>query len=75
MFYSPYCLANSSSFPGNKPPTIQIFITDENWDTAFSNYLSGKVPTESIEWKCGVFLWFLEVYGPFPSVTNSAGRY
>ncbi len=66
MFYHPFCLSNASAFPGNKPPTIQIFITDPNWDEAVANYYSGKNPTDSPEWKKGIVLHFAEVYGPHP---------
>lgn len=48
-------LQNSSNFPGNTKPTIVIDINDENWKEAYANWLSGKNPTDSIEWKKGVF--------------------
>jgi hypothetical protein len=51
-------LQNSSNFAGNSPPTIVILPTDENWDTAYTNWKNGKNPTNHPDWKKGIFLCF-----------------
>jgi hypothetical protein len=48
-------LQNSSNYPKNLAPTIIITEKDDNWQQALSNYLSGKTPTDNLEWKKGVF--------------------
>lgn len=63
MGYKIYKLTNDTAW--NKPgpdnlwvepsPTIQIEIGDNGWEEALANYLSGKNPTDSKEWKKGVF--------------------
>jgi hypothetical protein len=42
---------------GNKP-TIIVVPTDAEWKEAYSNWIKGKNPTDSPEWKKGVFLTF-----------------
>ncbi len=48
-------LANASGYPGNPPATITIVDSDPKWAEAYTNWLSGKNPTDSPEWKKGVF--------------------
>jgi hypothetical protein len=36
-------------------PTIKITIFDAGWSEAFENWKKGKNPTDSLEWKKGVF--------------------
>lgn len=48
-------LSNASAFPGNPDPTIVIKKGDPEWDEAYQNWISGKNPTNSVEWKKGVF--------------------
>jgi hypothetical protein len=55
MGYKIIKLQNASDYPGNPTPTVEISILDDGWDVAYSNWLSGKNPTESKEWKKGVF--------------------
>ena len=42
---------NASNRPGNPAPTIKITIDDPEWDQAMKNWLDGKNPTDSPEWK------------------------
>lgn len=53
--YVPKKLTNA---PFDMVPTILIDKTDSGWDIAYKNYLQGKNPTESQEWKQGVYLSF-----------------
>jgi len=46
-------LSNSSEWNA-KPPTIQIKKGDDGWQEAYENWLKGKNPTTSKEWKKGV---------------------
>lgn len=55
MTYSIYKLQNVSSFPGNPLPTISIEIGQPEWEDALKSWKSGKNPTDSSEWKKGVF--------------------
>jgi hypothetical protein len=48
-------LQNASNFPGNPIPTIVIKKGDDEWEQAYKNWLIGKNPTDSEEWKKGVF--------------------
>lgn len=48
-------LQNSSSFPGNPAPTIKISVGDDGWENAYHNWKSGLNPTDSVEWKKGVW--------------------
>ena len=41
--------------PFNANSTIVIAEVDENWDTAYATWLTGKNPTGSPEWKKGVY--------------------
>ena len=36
------------------PPTVIVQKGDANWDEAYQNWLDGKNPTDSKEWKKGV---------------------
>ena len=54
-YYEVAALQNSSNFAGNLEPTIKITKNDPNWDEAYSKWVSGKTPTDSPEWKKGVF--------------------
>lgn len=49
-----YQLQNCSGY-SSSIPTIIINKKDNNWVTAYKNWLSGKNPTESKEWKNGCF--------------------
>lgn len=55
MGYQIVKLQNTSGSPGNEMPTIVIEIDDKEWDQAYANWLSGKNPTNSKEWKRGIF--------------------
>ena len=44
--------------PSIESPTICIHIEDEEWVEAYENWLDGKHPTNSPEWKKGVFAIF-----------------
>lgn len=48
-------LQNQSGYFGNSPPTIVIHENDDGWNEAFENWKTGKNPTNSTEWKKGVF--------------------
>lgn len=39
-------------------PTISVSCEDPYWDEAVTNWLNGKSPTDSKEWKCGCFAIF-----------------
>lgn len=52
-------LQNQSDFPGNPKPTIVISVNDTQWNDAYKNWLAGKNPTDSKEWKM-VFACFTE---------------
>ena len=41
--------------PFNTNSTIVIAEVDENWDTVYATWLTGKNPTGSPEWKTGVY--------------------
>lgn len=45
----------SSCFPDQPTPTIVITMFDNNWKEAYQNWISGKNPTDSLEWKKGVY--------------------
>jgi hypothetical protein len=47
-------LQNTSPYHGNPSPTIIISEGEEGWEEAYKNWLSGKSPTNSKEWKKGV---------------------
>ena len=53
----PNTLQNKSSWDTDKP-TIIINHSDPNWHEAYENWRNGKNPTNSPEWKKGVFLTF-----------------
>ena len=36
---------------GKEKPTIKITVNDPEWETAYQNWISGKNPTDSPEWK------------------------
>lgn len=55
MGYTPKTLQNTSGFD-DQEPTISISVSDAEWDEAFSKWKAGKNPTDSKEWKQGVFL-------------------
>lgn len=50
----------NTSWIANPPqqPTIQIVEGEKTWAEAYSNWLDGKPPTNSPEWKNGIFLHF-----------------
>jgi len=41
--------------PFDNKPTIVITEDDSNWEEAHANWIVGKPPTNSPEWKKGVF--------------------
>ena len=47
-------LQNCSNF-SNQKPTIVITKTDPEWQTTFDRWINGKHPTDSVEWKKGIF--------------------
>lgn len=47
-------LQNTSSF-GKAMPSIRITRKDPGWEQAYRRWLDGLNPTESPEWKKGVF--------------------
>lgn len=47
-------IANKSGWDQDKP-TIMIQQGDLGWEEAYQNWLNGKNPTDSPEWKKGVF--------------------
>lgn len=51
-------LSNASKLYGGNKPTIQIVEGTPEWDQAYKNWLQNKTPTDSPEWKLGVFLSF-----------------
>lgn len=54
MGYEIVTLQNASGFPGNPAPTITIKRGEDIWEQAYANWLAGKNPTDSKEWKKGV---------------------
>ena len=54
MGYQIVAIQNSSDWPGNPPHTIVIKRGDDGWEQAYKNWLAGKHPTNSEEWKKGV---------------------
>lgn len=53
MGYKITSFQNVSSFSG-EVPTIKIDSDHPEWNEIYSNWLSGKNPTDSPEWKKGV---------------------
>lgn len=54
----------SNSNPQGIPftaPTILIKKGDKEWNKAFENWLKGKPPTDSPEWKKGIFAATIEI--------------
>lgn len=49
------CIQNVSSYSGSVP-TIKIVNGSPEWEESYKNWLLQKNPTESPEWKTGVFL-------------------
>ncbi len=54
---TPSSLQNSSDWDEQKP-TIKIANSDPQWTDAYNNWKNGKNPTDSKEWKKGIFLTF-----------------
>ena len=50
-------LQNVSNLSGDIP-TIKIVENDLNWEVALALWKTGKPPTDSLEWKKGVFAIF-----------------
>lgn len=42
-------------------PTIKLLQGEVGWDEAYANWLAGKNPTDSPEWKKGVYLHFEQI--------------
>ncbi len=53
MGYIIYKFSNTNGWSGGVE-TISIKKGDAGWDEAYSKWLQGKNPTDSIEWKKGV---------------------
>jgi len=53
-------LQNYSGFPNNLSPTVVVTTEDPEWENAYKNWIAGKNPTDSIEWKKGVFAIFVD---------------
>lgn len=66
MPYLVVALQNASCFPGNDLPTLRITSLDAGWKEAYQNWLKGKNPTSSVEWKKGVFAITTEINQPEP---------
>jgi len=47
-------LQNASGWADQKP-TIEINKDDDGWEEAYKQWLAGRLPTNSQEWKKGVF--------------------
>ena len=52
MAYRIVTLQNS---PSKEEPTIKIVLGDLEWQDAYKNWIAGENPTDSLEWKKGVF--------------------
>lgn len=53
MGYEIIGFQNTSSYSGEEP-TICIMKESLLWDESYENWLKGKLPTDSKEWKKGV---------------------
>ena len=53
MGYQIYKFSNASDW-GGETPTVSIQEGDEGWAEAYAEWLKGKNPTNSLEWKKGV---------------------
>jgi len=51
-------LQNISGFQKESSPTIRLVEGDVGWEEAYQNWIKNKNPTNSSEWKKGVFLLF-----------------
>ena len=60
MPYKVYKFQNQSDY-SDTDSSIVISDTDDNWDEAYSNWVSGKNPTDDKEWKLGVFACTKEI--------------
>lgn len=54
MPYKINYISNTSTWSGENP-TIEVKETDPNWNETYENWKQGKNPTDSKEWKKGVF--------------------
>ena len=54
---TPKSLQNKSNWDNDKP-SIVITPDQPQWQEAYSRWLDGKNPTDSPEWKKGVYLTF-----------------
>lgn len=55
MGYQIVKLQNTSDWDTTQKPTITITNKDDGWGIAYPNWLDGKNPTDSKEWKKGIF--------------------
>jgi hypothetical protein len=46
--------------PWDHPSTIRIEEGSPEWDEAYRNWMNGKNPTASPEWKTGVFFGYIK---------------
>jgi hypothetical protein len=55
-------ILQNASICSNKPepPTIRIIEGEDGWEAAYNSYIAGKNPTDSPEWKKGVYMLFAE---------------
>lgn len=50
--------------PFDSPNTIQIVEGEPGWEQAYALWIANKNPTDSPEWKKGVYLGIIEVEIP-----------
>lgn len=55
MGYVIYKLQNVSQWDSNNNPTVEISDIALNWIESLNNWRNGKNPTDSPEWKKGIF--------------------
>ena len=46
--------------PFDKPASIVIKGSDPGWEEAYTNWINNENPTNSPEWKKGVFLGYMD---------------
>jgi hypothetical protein len=55
---NPAAAAFSSALENACKASIEIKESDDDWESAYKNWLNGKPPTNSLDWKSGTFLTF-----------------
>ncbi len=56
--YEIFKLSNVSEWDKSQKPTITLLFGDPGWEEALSRWRTGANPTDSKEWKKGVFADF-----------------